>query len=88
MTMYLVPPLPATAVPPRRDIPPFPPIRRGGGGRHRLQHAVRRRPGVLVTGLIAALTALAAGPLRPGPPPAAPPAGCAAASTGKIGFHP
>ncbi|MDQ0310223.1 hypothetical protein J2S46_004779 [Kitasatospora herbaricolor] len=49
----------------------FAPIRRGGSGRHRLQQAVRHRPGVLVTGLLAAATALAAGPLRPGPPPPA-----------------
>ncbi|MFI5531581.1 hypothetical protein ACIA8O_23905 [Kitasatospora sp. NPDC051853] len=61
------------AVPPRRVVPPFPPIRRGSGGRHRLQQAVRHRPGLLATGLLAAATALAAGPLRPpaGPVPAA-----------------
>ncbi|MFC8450924.1 hypothetical protein [Kitasatospora sp. NPDC057223] len=61
----------APAVPPRRTVPAFPPIRRGGTGRHRLQQAVRHRPGVLATGLLAAVTALAAGPLRPGPPPPA-----------------
>ncbi|WP_030270677.1 hypothetical protein [Streptomyces sp. NRRL B-24484] len=50
-------------------MPDFPPIRRGSGGRHRLQQAVRHRPGVLAAGLLAAATALAAGPFRPGPPP-------------------
>ncbi|GAA3010308.1 hypothetical protein GCM10020229_22410 [Kitasatospora albolonga] len=67
------PPAAAPAVPPRRVVPPFPPIRRGSGGRHRLQQAVRHRPGLLATGLLAAATALAAGPLRPpaGPVPAA-----------------
>jgi hypothetical protein len=66
---------PAPAVPPRRAVPDFPPIRRGAGGRHRLQQAVRHRPGFLATGLLAAATALSAGPLRPAPPPpaAAPP---------------
>ncbi|MER5863718.1 hypothetical protein [Kitasatospora sp. NPDC002040] len=59
----------APAVPPRQVVPAFPPIRRGSGGRHRLQRAVRYRPGLLTTGLLAAATALAAGPLRPGPPP-------------------
>lgn len=63
----------ASTVPPRRAVPEFPTIRRGGGGRHRLQQAVRHRPGVLVTGLLAAATALAAGPLRPGTPVPAPP---------------
>ncbi|KJK56468.1 hypothetical protein UK12_22300 [Saccharothrix sp. ST-888] len=70
-----------SAVPPRRTVPAFPPIRRGGGGRHRLQQAVRHRPGVLVTGLLAAATAFTAGPLRPGPPaPAAPSTASAAAA--------
>ncbi|GAA0700137.1 hypothetical protein GCM10010193_63570 [Kitasatospora atroaurantiaca] len=65
-------PAAAPAVPPRRAVPAFPPIRRGAGGRHRLQQAVRHRPGVVVAGLLAAATALASGPLRPGsPPPAA-----------------
>lgn len=69
MTTYLAPPLPATSVPPRQEVPVFPPIRRGGGGRHRLQQAVRHRPGVLTAGLLAAATALATGPLRSAPPP-------------------
>ncbi|WP_354641999.1 hypothetical protein [Kitasatospora camelliae] len=68
MSGYLAPPPLATTVPPRHAVPAFPPIRRGGGGRHRLRQAVRHRPGVLATGLLAAATALAAGPLRPGPP--------------------
>ncbi|GAA2804526.1 hypothetical protein GCM10010441_31650 [Kitasatospora paracochleata] len=94
MTTYLTPPLPPTAVPPRRGVPLFPPIR-GGGGWHRLRQAVRRRPGVLATGLLAAATALTAGPLHPGaPPPVAPVAppsphgGCTAPSTGPAGIHP
>lgn len=59
----------APAVPPRQVVPVFPPIRRGAGGRHRLQQAVRHRPGLLATSLLAAATAFAAGPLRPGSPP-------------------
>ncbi|PBC78170.1 hypothetical protein BX265_2932 [Streptomyces sp. TLI_235] len=70
VTTQFAPP-PPCSVPPRRSVPDFPPIRRGSGGRHRLQQAVRHRPGVLAAGLIAAATALAAGPLRPGPPPVA-----------------
>ncbi|GAA2147033.1 hypothetical protein GCM10009760_37470 [Kitasatospora kazusensis] len=62
----------APAVPPRRAVPAFAPIRRGSGGRHRLRQAVRHRPGVVAAGLLATATALAAGPLRPtSPPPAA-----------------
>ncbi|BFV57676.1 hypothetical protein KCMC57_up27800 [Kitasatospora sp. CMC57] len=60
-----------SSVPPRQVVPVFPPIRRGSGGRHRLQRAVRHRPGLLTTSLLAAATALAAGPLRPGSPPPA-----------------
>ncbi|WP_035846654.1 hypothetical protein [Kitasatospora azatica] len=57
------PPVPA-ALPPGRSVPEFRPIRRGGGGRHRLRQAVRHRPGAVVTGLVAAATAaLAGGPL-------------------------
>ncbi|MDH6127936.1 hypothetical protein [Kitasatospora sp. GP82] len=70
-----------SAVPPRRTVPAFPPIRRGGGGRHRLQQAVRHRPGMLATGLLAAATALTAGPLRPGPPPPAAPSAAAGPAT-------
>ncbi|MFD9125966.1 hypothetical protein [Kitasatospora sp. NPDC059571] len=69
---------PPPGVPPRRQVPGFPPIRRGSGGRHRLQQAVRHRPGFIAAGLLAAATALTAGPLRPGPPP--PTAAPAAAS--------
>ncbi|WP_405018938.1 hypothetical protein OHV05_20245 [Kitasatospora sp. NBC_00070] len=61
----------ASSVPPRQAVPVFPPIRRGAGGRHRLQRAVRHRPGLLATSLLAAATALAAGPLRPGSAPPA-----------------
>ncbi|MEV6211222.1 hypothetical protein [Kitasatospora sp. NPDC051914] len=68
VTTHPASPLPLPfAVPPRREVPDFPPIRRGSGGRHRLQQAVRHRPSVLAAGLLAAATALAAGPLRPGP---------------------
>jgi hypothetical protein len=57
------------AVPPRRTVGPFPPIR-AGGGRHRLPAAVRRRPGPIAAGLMVAATTLAAGTLRfSGPPP-------------------
>ena len=68
-------PLPraASTVPPRRCVPEFRPIRRGAGGSHRVQQAVRHRPAVLLTGLLAAAAAIAAGPLRPGlPAPAVP----------------
>ncbi|MER5641819.1 hypothetical protein ABT095_33390 [Kitasatospora sp. NPDC002227] len=64
-----VAPDPEPAVPPRRAVPDFAPIRRGAGGRHRLQQAVRHRPGVVVAGLLAASTSLTAGPLRHGPLP-------------------
>lgn len=64
-----VPPSDASsAIPRRHTIPAFPPIRRGSGGRHRLQQAVRHRRGMLTAGVVAAATALAAGPLRSGPP--------------------
>ncbi|GAA1145056.1 hypothetical protein F4556_002880 [Kitasatospora gansuensis] len=71
-----------SSVPPRQVVPVFPPIRRGSGGRHRLQRAVRHRPGLLATSLLAAATALAASQLRPGsPPPASAPAVAAEAVT-------
>ncbi|WP_329566879.1 hypothetical protein [Kitasatospora sp. NBC_01266] len=67
------PPRCPSPLPPRQTVPEFRPIRRGGGGRQRLRQAVRHRPGVLATSLLAAATAIAAGPLYPGPPgPAAP----------------
>ncbi|MDH6117997.1 hypothetical protein ABH930_003236 [Kitasatospora sp. GAS204A] len=69
------PPRGPSPLPPRQTVPEFRPIRRGGGGRDRLQQAVRQRPGVLVTGLLAAATAIAAGPLRPGAPTPTGPAG-------------
>ena len=56
------------AVPPRRTVAPFPPIR-AGGGRHRLPAAVRRRPGPIAAGLMVAATTLAAGTLRFSTPP-------------------
>ncbi|WP_371498730.1 hypothetical protein OG871_22195 [Kitasatospora sp. NBC_00374] len=71
MAAHLTPPPQAPAVPPRQEVPLFPPIRPGGGGRHRLRQAVRHRPGMLVAGLLAAAAALSAGPLRLGPPPPA-----------------
>ncbi|MFC1435216.1 hypothetical protein ACEZDB_31695 [Streptacidiphilus sp. N1-3] len=51
------------AVPARRTVALFPPIR-AGGGRHRLPAAVRRRPGPIAAGLMVAATTLAAGTLR------------------------
>ncbi|MHA6762444.1 hypothetical protein [Streptacidiphilus sp. PAMC 29251] len=51
------------AVPARRTVALFPPIR-AGGGRHRLPRAVRRRPGPIAAGLMVAATTLAAGSLR------------------------
>lgn len=62
-------PCEAPAVPPRRTVAPFPPIR-AGGGRHRLPAAVRRRPGPIAAGLMVAATTLAAGSLRGIPVPA------------------
>ncbi|MEV4557076.1 hypothetical protein AB0K51_08770 [Kitasatospora sp. NPDC049285] len=92
MTAFVLPPLPAAIVPPRREVPDFPPIRGTGRGRHRLRQAVRRRPGLLAAGLLALATALTAGPLRPGAPPPGTlspgPPGCPAASTGRLGIHP
>jgi hypothetical protein len=57
------PPCDGPAVPPRRTVAPFPPIR-AGRGRHRLPSAVRRRPGPIAAGLMVAATTLAAGTLR------------------------
>ncbi|MFF7632433.1 hypothetical protein ACFZB9_04670 [Kitasatospora sp. NPDC008050] len=67
------PPARASPQPPRRAVPEFRPIRRGGSGRYRIRQAVRHRPATLATGLLAA-AAIAAGPLHPGPrEPAGPP---------------
>lgn len=71
----------ASTVPPRSCVPEFRPIRRGSGGRCRVRQAVRHRPGVLVTGLLAAATVVAAGPLRPGPAAPAAPAAPTSAQT-------
>lgn len=73
-------PLPAPAVPPRQELPSFPPIRRGCGGWHRWRSAVRRRTGVPVLVLLAVAAALALGPARAGLPP--PPEGGALGRTG------
>jgi hypothetical protein len=55
------------AVPPRREVAMFAPIR-AGRGRHRLPSVVRRRPGPIAAGLMVAATTLAVGTLRlPGP---------------------
>ncbi|MER7669464.1 hypothetical protein ABTY61_13460 [Kitasatospora sp. NPDC096128] len=71
--MSLSVPLPAPTVPPRREVPSFPPIRRGCGGWHRWRRAVRRRGGVPALVLLAVASALASGPARAGLPP--PPSG-------------
>ncbi|TQF03743.1 hypothetical protein E6W39_17765 [Kitasatospora acidiphila] len=59
------PPAPEPApLPPRRPVPDFRPIRRGGGGRHRLRQAACYRPGAMLTGLVVCTTAaLATGSL-------------------------
>ncbi|GHF85953.1 hypothetical protein GCM10018790_74330 [Kitasatospora xanthocidica] len=61
-------PLPAPAVPPRQELPGFPPIRRGCGGWHRWRSAARRS-GVPALVLLAVAAALAFGPARAGLPP-------------------
>ncbi|HJD85657.1 hypothetical protein ABZX88_18840 [Kitasatospora aureofaciens] len=68
-TMSLSVPLPAPTVPPRQEVPSFPPIRRGCGGWHRWRRAVRRRAGVPALVLLAVAAALAFGPARAGLPP-------------------
>ncbi|MFD8599601.1 hypothetical protein ACFV1L_31810 [Kitasatospora sp. NPDC059646] len=88
MTASVLPPLPAAAVPPRREVPDFPPIRGTARGRHRLRQAVRRRPGVFAVGCLALAAALGPGPLRPAPPPGPGAAGCPRASTGGPWIHP
>ena len=87
-------PLPAPTVPPRREVPSFPPIRRGCGGRHRWGAAVRRRAGpVLLLGLalvlLAVAAALASGPARAGlPPPVQGPAGRTGCQSATSEDHP
>ncbi|MER7754799.1 hypothetical protein [Kitasatospora sp. NPDC097643] len=70
-TMSLSVPLPPPAVPPRQEVPSFPPIRRGAGRWHRWRRAVRRCGGVPALVLLAVAAALAAGPARAGLPPPA-----------------
>ncbi|KDN83919.1 hypothetical protein KCH_45680 [Kitasatospora cheerisanensis KCTC 2395] len=88
MTAFVLPPLPAVAVPPRREVPDFPPIRGTARGRHRLRQALRRRPGACAAGFLALAAALASGPLRPAPPPGSGATECPRASTGGPWIHP
>ncbi|MGA5818444.1 hypothetical protein ACPC54_11365 [Kitasatospora sp. NPDC094028] len=87
-------PLPAPTVPPRREVPSFPPIRRGCGGRHRWRAAVRRRAGpALLLGLallvLAVAAALASGPAWAGlPPPGGGPVGRAGCQSTASEDHP
>jgi hypothetical protein len=58
-----------SAVPARRTVPVFAPIRLRATGRHRLRQAVRHRPGALAAGVVVTVTALAgAAGLATGPP--------------------
>ncbi|GGQ75139.1 hypothetical protein [Kitasatospora griseola] len=82
MTAFVLPPLPAALVPPRREVPDFPPIRGTARGRHRLRQAVRRRPGVFAVACLAVAAAFTSGPLRPAPPPGPGAGECPRASTG------
>ncbi|GAA2790140.1 hypothetical protein GCM10010505_17400 [Kitasatospora aburaviensis] len=83
-------PLPAPTVPPRREVPPFPPIRRGGGRLHRLRRVLWQRPAAPALVLLAVAAALALGPGRAGlsPPDGAPAphsvgrTGCPSGATG------
>ncbi|WP_395294683.1 hypothetical protein ACF9IK_14850 [Kitasatospora hibisci] len=61
-------PLPAPTVPPRREVPPFAPIRRGGGRFHRLRRALWQRPAAPALVLLTVAAALAFGPARAGLP--------------------
>ncbi|MEV7927375.1 MULTISPECIES: hypothetical protein [unclassified Kitasatospora] len=87
--MSLSVPLPAPAVPPRREVPRFPPIRRGAGGWHRWRHAVRHRAGVPALVLLAVAAALAVGPARAGlPAPPGGPVGRTGCQSGPTEDHP
>jgi hypothetical protein len=88
-TTSLSVPLPAPTVPPRREVPSFPPIRRGCGGWHRWRRAVRRRAGVPALVLLAVAAALALGPARAGlPPPSGGAVGRTGCQSGPAGDHP
>ncbi|GAA2105799.1 hypothetical protein GCM10009759_43250 [Kitasatospora saccharophila] len=69
MTSSVLPPLPAALVPPRREVPDFPPIRGTAPCRHRLRGALRRRPGRFAAGCLVLAAALLCGPPRGAPPP-------------------
>ncbi|MFD8478848.1 hypothetical protein [Kitasatospora sp. NPDC059673] len=88
MTAFVLPPMPAAPVPPRREVPDFPPIRGTERGRHRLRQVVRRRPGLLAVICLALAAAFTSGPLRPAPPPGQGATGCPRASTEGVWIHP
>ncbi|MFJ6622628.1 hypothetical protein ACIQOW_34230 [Kitasatospora sp. NPDC091335] len=81
-------PLPAPTVPPRQELPSFPPIRRGCGGWHRWRSAARRRAGVPVLVLLAVAAALALGPARAGLPPPGGALGRTGCQSGPAEDHP
>ncbi|MEU9077101.1 MULTISPECIES: hypothetical protein [unclassified Kitasatospora] len=82
-------PLPAPTVPPRQEVPRFPPIRRGAGRWHRWRHVVRRRAGVPAAVLLAVAAALAVGPARAGlPPPPGGAVGRTGCQSGALEDHP
>ncbi len=74
----------APAVPPTHRVAPFAPIR-AGGGRHRLPASVRRRPGPVTAGLLAAATTLAVGALRGPQPPSTGHTGLGVPATAQVG---
>lgn len=78
------------SVPPRRELPQFPPIR-AGGGRYGLRRAVPGRTGTLLAGslLAAAAAGLLAGPVTAGlPPPFAAPLHRTGCQSDAAGDHP
>ncbi|MGW6912805.1 hypothetical protein ACWGB8_03110 [Kitasatospora sp. NPDC054939] len=82
-------PAPAPAVPPRHELPQFPPIRAGCTRRHRLRRTVRGPGMLLAAGLLLAGAALVAEPRQAGlPPPAAAPAHRTGCQSGDPGDHP